>query len=286
VSVRVMRGILLLMRVAAVLGIWLSFSGVCWLVGARGTTEAPRTTEVSQSASASADESEEIVAPKTPQAAGTMDDGVPPGIVPAKFFRHAERLLAKYDGDGHGQPGRAERAAMPKGLWAADGDRDGVITVDELAEYLATYGRWRSLGPTAGTWQAAFEFLPLLRPSTPTESASGRDAPPTAEQGETNSPATASTAESLPGRQQRGNRKFFVPPSRLPQGLPDWFTARDADGDGQLTFGEFAPEGGQAAFEQFQRYDLNRDGVLTPAEVLQAGRTPGSAKQPATHAEK
>jgi Ca2+-binding EF-hand superfamily protein len=52
-----------------------------------------------------------------------------------------------------------------------------------------------------------------------------------------------------------------------PRGLPAWFTALDTDKDGQITRDEWRA-GGKAA-EDFRRYDLNDDGVITAAEVLQ-----------------
>jgi hypothetical protein len=65
---------------------------------------------------------------------------------------------------------------------------------------------------------------------------------------------------------------FYVRPSRLPPGLPEWFTRRDGDGDGQISLSEFAPNPTQADLEEFARYDKNGDGFITVRECLDALR--------------
>jgi hypothetical protein len=72
-------------------------------------------------------------------------------------------------------------------------------------------------------------------------------------------PATASKPRS--GR-------FLTPTERLPKGLPAWFLAKDVRGNGQLTMAEFATEWTPEAAAEFNRYDLNHDGIITAAEVL------------------
>lgn len=60
----------------------------------------------------------------------------------------------------------------------------------------------------------------------------------------------------------------YVPQTQQPEPLPDWFRARDKDGDGQLGLYEW-PAGSIAEFE---RYDANKDGFVTAAEVEQSAR--------------
>jgi hypothetical protein len=263
--------------------VWLFLIGL-WMPSAACLTvlagEQPMPPDLKSPSSSSPETMGEQIAPKTLPSRGEREEEDRPGVIPAKLFRYAERLIAKYGGQQSGQLERAQWAKLPKSLQAADLDGDGVITVDELAEVLAAFGRGRSLEQGERTWQGAKDLLRLLPPSPAAESAepSGAQSP---------GPAADGNSEPLPpetgasrGSRQPPSRKFFVPPARLPPGLPDWFTARDLDGDGQLTWGEFAPEGGRAALEQFQRYDLNRDGLLTPDEVLHAGKPAGDAKQP------
>ena len=60
--------------------------------------------------------------------------------------------------------------------------------------------------------------------------------------------------------------------------MPEWFTRRDTNGDGQLSLSEFAPNPTQADLEEFARYDRNGDGFITAQECLDALRP---AKPPA-----
>ncbi|MFC1597623.1 hypothetical protein ACFL5Q_06780, partial [Planctomycetota bacterium] len=67
-----------------------------------------------------------------------------------------------------------------------------------------------------------------------------------------------------------------------------WFLIRDADGDGQVTVAEYAPDASASSIREFARYDRNGDGVLTPQECLRgtnAGKsedaTPDEVEKPA-----
>jgi subtilisin-like proprotein convertase family protein/Ca2+-binding EF-hand superfamily protein len=57
---------------------------------------------------------------------------------------------------------------------------------------------------------------------------------------------------------------------KLPQELPSWFVARDADEDGQVTMAEFADEWTDEKLDEFLGYDVNQDGIIVPGECLAA----------------
>ena len=68
-----------------------------------------------------------------------------------------------------------------------------------------------------------------------------------------------------------------APPPRLgpvshrqgvPDGLPDWFRQKDLNGDGQVTMAEFSREWTPEIAAEFNRYDLNHNGIITAAECL------------------
>ncbi len=247
-------------------------TAVCWLTSALAAVAA-ETAAVAQGT----DNIQQLVGPAT-QSHG---ESVAMPIMSAKLFRHADRVIARFDTDGSGQLEQPEwaaaEAALSLELERLDTDGDGLISPLELAEYIAAYGQHRVLEPVVRTRQTAPQPPPLLNPSTPGASAQAGSLPPNAEPGQpSNGLQAARNAGGSSARQPA--KKFHVSPSRLPPGLPDWFLARDADGDGQLDFAEFAPQGGQWALEQFRRYDLNEDGLIMPQEVLGAKHSPGIDK--------
>jgi hypothetical protein len=203
-------------------------------------------------------------------------------VLSAKLFRHADRVIARFDRDGSGQLEQPEwpeaQAALSLELERLDADGDGAISALEVAEYIALFGRHRVLEPVVRTRQAAPELPPLLNPSTPGASVGGSSLQTDmGKSGQLSDSRQAGRDPDLWSARQPA-KKFHVSPSRLPPGLPEWFSARDVDGDGQLDFAEFAPQGGQWAMEQFRRYDVNEDGLITPQEVLGAKHISGSDK--------
>ncbi|MCA9098347.1 MAG: hypothetical protein KDA36_08175, partial [Planctomycetaceae bacterium] len=72
---------------------------------------------------------------------------------------------------------------------------------------------------------------------------------------------------------RRRETQFYVRPSRLPEGLPDWFLQRDLDGDAQLTPAEFSPGALGSELSEFDRLDANSDGVVTAAECVRRKRS-------------
>jgi Ca2+-binding EF-hand superfamily protein len=68
--------------------------------------------------------------------------------------------------------------------------------------------------------------------------------------------------------------RFLTPKERLAKGLPEWFLEKDRDGDGQVSMAEFADEWTADVAAEFNRYDLNHDGIVTAAECLKATESP------------
>ena len=66
---------------------------------------------------------------------------------------------------------------------------------------------------------------------------------------------------------------------KLPPGLPAWFDQLDKDRDGQIGLYEWRRAGWP--IEEFEKLDLNNDGLITPTEVLTLlAMTDGDGKQP------
>jgi subtilisin-like proprotein convertase family protein len=56
--------------------------------------------------------------------------------------------------------------------------------------------------------------------------------------------------------------------SQASSSSPDWFTQRDSNHDGQVMMSEYAAEWTNALLSEFNRYDGNRDGIITTSESL------------------
>ncbi len=72
---------------------------------------------------------------------------------------------------------------------------------------------------------------------------------------------------------QWGDRKSYRRApliERLPGGLPDWFARDDGDADGQVAMMEFSTAWTDTVMQEFNQFDLNQDGLITPRECLKA----------------
>ena len=209
--------------------------------------------------------------------------------VSAKILRYAERLVKQYDTNGDGYLQTEEWEKMHGNPKIIDTDRDGIITVDQLARYIARYGRAHRLqlmlAPTPPPVEASAE-PPLFQPaaakgalqSSPTAvlpdsmKLDENEEDPDAADADADPSAAAPATPTLPRLGLKGGRlvprKFFVSPRSLPPGVPQWFLLRDADGDGQVSMAEFAPTPSPADLLEFARYDTNHDGVITAEEAL------------------
>ncbi len=182
--------------------------------------------------------------------------------IPAKVRRYAEHLLRRYDTNGDGQLQPEEWGKMHGHPETADTNGDRMITLDELTKHIAAFGQNRRVRLTSPAIGGDAEM--------PGQAETGSDRVST--NGSEDAKKTAAGTESPPGlaAQPRRDTTFFVPKSRLPAGLPEWFLRRDTNGDGQLSLSEFAPNPTQADLEEFARYDRNGDGFITAQEYLNA----------------
>lgn len=167
----------------------------------------------------------------------------PPSLskdIEQRYRRFAESLLRQYDANKNGVLDKDEWSTARPDLKAADRNNDGAITGEEMTAWLIDYSR------RGASWE---------RPSH----AHSGDSP------------TASADGSGP----RGFYRALTAVERLPDGLPDWFARKDANADGQISMAEFSASWNDQTAAEFGRYDLNNDGIITPAECL--GR-PGATK--------
>lgn len=154
-----------------------------------------------------------------------------------KIQRWAEALIRQYDRNKNGKIDRDEMHAVKDEYKKADRNRDGVITREEMTAGLVEYSRRRSGSSSS------------------------------------NSDGRGGSASGPNPWADRKSYRFLSPLERLPEGMPDWFLSKDANADGQIAMAEYAtdwstPQVAASNVAQFGRFDLNRDGMITPKECL------------------
>lgn len=212
--------------------------------------------------------------------------------ISGKVLRYASKLVAKHDVDLDGRLQEPEWRRMSGTPRLADLDGDGIITVEELSQRVASYSRQRTL-----RLMPAREAVDQATATA--EEAAGEDEEAVALEGPMNNPAAGEQApdgspmdesgtatDDRRERRQKKSKQFFVSPSRLPKGVAKWFSERDANGDGQVSMVEYSSKWSQAEALEFARYDKNGDGIITPDEATVAGgKRVKSEPSPATSAD-
>ena len=166
--------------------------------------------------------------------------------------REAARAFSYYDRnrDGKIDSNEMKRSRYGADLPLYDRNRDGYITLNEM-EYRYARRRVENSGSSAGRSRAAA--------SRHSERRSERKRDP--------------DAWLWSKRKGFGDRKSYraVPAAKEAlAGLPDWFARDDADGDGQVTMAEFSSTWSDAVLADYNQFDLNQDGVITPQECIKA----------------
>lgn len=204
-------------------------------------------------------------------------------VVPAKVWRYAEQCVTRCDANGDGKLAEVEGLHLEGSFAAADANRDGSLTVEELAQHIADFGRHRKIRLMPAAVGGLVPLPSLLPPGL----AGARRLPTTEEADRSpalgDEPAGTEDGAKSDAPHAASERKYVVSPSRLPPGLPKWFLERDSDGDGQLTLGEYSASGSASSDREFAGYDRNHDGLVTPQEMLAgSGDTKRAKRPPAT----
>lgn len=173
-----------------------------------------------------------------------------------RVARYAEGLLKQYDTNKDGILQRDEWSKMRGEPQKADRDGNGLVTKDELAAQLADYSKGRSGGSSGSSGGGSSGESSSSRSST------GSSYPSSGSYG-----SRSSSSGSPAARGTVKTYRFLSPLERLPQGLPDWFTRNDADGDGQIAMAEFATSWDDERAAEFSRWDRNNDGLITAKEA-------------------
>lgn len=142
----------------------------------------------------------------------------------------AKSMMFQNDKNKNGRLEKNEWTKLKGNPGAADANKDGVLTLEELSNHLQGFGkRERDVTRRA--------------PRRSTRSAKNKN-----------------------GKSYR----FLTPQERLPEGLPPWFTERDYDADGQISLSEYHQELTAAKVAKFKEFDLNGDGFILAKEYLKA----------------
>ncbi len=204
--------------------------------------------------------------------------------VSAKILRYADRLIRRYDTNQDSKLQQNEWKAMRGNPLLADFDGDKIITIEEMARRIARYGYRRKIRLIPKTLEVeTTSELPLLQPVTTAVADEKTTESATADKPGASAESTPSVTNQAPAKHDfRPGQRFYVAPRHRVQGLPGWFTNRDANGDQQLTMSEFASKATQSDHNEFARLDANGDGVITAKEC--AGKTPSAtpAKPPSS----
>lgn len=227
---------------------WILFASLI-LVGATGRGQEPSSKPIEVDDPSQSENSDSRHLPAQTPPKGTA--------VPTKVNRYAKYLMTKYDRNHDGVLQKDEWKVMHGHPEFIESKGDGVITLDDLVRWIANYSQRKRIG------------VPHEQEPEPEHAAVTKTASSTGEPDESNQ---SSSVNASPGASERHrDQKFFVPASRLPAGLPEWFLSKDQDGDGQLTAGEFSPTAIAAELAEFATYDANGDGIVTAKECVHKG---------------
>ncbi|MEK6239058.1 MAG: hypothetical protein N2C14_30450 [Planctomycetales bacterium] len=168
-----------------------------------------------------------------------------------KIRKFADSLLKQHDKNKNGvlEGDELKGVRDPK---TTDRNSDGRITKEELIIRLSSYSSNRSSSSGSSS----------SRPSSSSSSSRSRFS-----WGKRSSGSSSSSSVT------KGSGKSYrvkTPTEKLPSGLPSWFARGDQDGDGQVMMHEFATAWSSSKVSEFAKYDLNNDGVVTPAECKEA----------------
>lgn len=156
----------------------------------------------------------------------------------AKLLRRlkplAKSMMAQHDKNKNGRLEKSEWKRLRGEPAKSDRNKDGELSMAELTEHLAGYGR-RENSPRPNNERKRTKRRSLGNSSS-----------------------------------DKKSYRFRTPHERLPPGLPIWFIENDVNGDGQLSLKEYASPVNSAKLAKFEQLDLNHDGLLVAKEYLKA----------------
>lgn len=226
--------------------------------------------------------------------------------------RYASHIIEKYDTNQDGILQKEEWEKMPGTPQAIDMNGDLELEEHEILYYLARYAKDRTIShpippkrltaaQTVLKTDGAVLIQPLSAPirkqrSNEDDEAISSDAKP-ADMSEDEFQEIVTDADWGTGTEEQPELfgvvsketgasavtvREYAPSETETEGVPRWFLARDANGDGQLSLREFSPTLSLDSTAFFGRLDADNDGLVTPDEVknflAKGGNSTGTEK--------
>jgi Ca2+-binding EF-hand superfamily protein len=174
---------------------------------------------------------------------------------------YAKSLVKQYDKNGDNMLQPDEQKELKGKAAASDLNHDGVITIDELVANLSSNAPATSSSTSSSSTGGS---------GSSGGDSGGRDhAKGDADMSKrvlygTSWSAAAGTKEG----DKRHSYRFTPASDHATTQLPGRFKAMDTNGDGQIEMSEFSHTWSKSTAEEFQRYDLDGDGVITAKEAI------------------
>jgi hypothetical protein len=174
---------------------------------------------------------------------------------------YAKQFVTARDKNGNGMLEGEELENLRGPEARSDANNDKVITVEEIVAGIANRNGPRSSQGSNGRPTSTDQ-----KSTTSGGSAAGKSS--RVYLGTVAVGGTTSDKDKTEASKRRTYR-FTPAAERLPTtGLPTWFKSRDRNKDGQVAMSEYSPTWSERLVNEFGRYDLNDDGVVTAKEAV------------------
>jgi hypothetical protein len=172
-----------------------------------------------------------------------------------QYSRYAESVLRRYDENRNGYLEPDEWKNSRSINDSTDLNNDKRVTTDEMVKHFASFANRGRNSQNNGSSQQ--------NNSSRENSDRGNS-----DRDDRGRPGRGSWRDQR-NDQRGGNNGPGGPRSndRNSKNLPSWFVGKDADNDGQVAMAEFSTAWSERDVAEFQKYDHNGDGIITPAEA-------------------
>jgi len=147
-----------------------------------------------------------------------------------------------------------------------DHNQDGFLNVDEMSKTLREhYKKFDKNGDNLISFDECKDYMRAYLKGEIGWRASSKDGQPGGDH-KPGSPSASGSTEITINLSELDERPEVYTGTKLPAGLPPWFSEVDTDKDGQIGLYEWIAA--KKSMEEFKAIDRNGDSFLTPDEVL------------------